>query len=258
MKFKFLRSIIVSTFLLIVIIPHQSNSQVLISLLFGDKLNSGGIEFGLDGGINLSNMSNTEGNLAANWNLGFFFYIDLTEKSFLHTGVLVKSQWGTNNLQPYPTGDADVDSLMLFEGTMDRNISYFNVPISYCYYVYKGIFLEGGFMLGLRAKATDEMRAKSTVGDDVVVEVDIRNQMTRLDAGVLGGAGYKFQKGLGISVGVRYYYGLVEAHTDNWGDKHNNSNLFFFVTAPIGKGKAERKREEKERQLREQGIQGNQ
>jgi hypothetical protein len=258
MKFKFLKSLVVYSLFLVFLIPKQSNSQVLMSLIFGDKLNTGKIEFGLDGGINLSNMSNTEGNMALDWNLGFFFYIDLTEKSFLHTGVLVKSQWGTNNLRPYPTGDDDVDSLMLEEGIMDRNISYFNVPISYCHYIYNGFFLEGGFMLGLRTKATDEMRATSDVGDDVIVQVDIRNQMTRLDAGLLGGAGYKFQKGLGVSVGVRYYYGLVEAHTDNWGNKHKNSNLFFFVTAPIGKGKAERKREEKERQLREQEMQGNQ
>lgn len=258
MKLKHLYSLVIFTFYLIVLIPRQADSQVLISLLFGDKLNSGNIEFGLDGGLNLSNMSNTEGNMALDWNLGFFFYIDLTEKSFLHTGVLVKSQWGVNNLRPYPTGDDDVDSLMYAEGTMDRNISYFNVPISYCHYIYKGVFLEGGFMFGLRSKATDEMRATSDVGDEVIVKVDISDQMTRLDAGLLGGMGYKFQKGLGISVGVRYYYGLVEAHTDNWGNKHNNSNLFFFVTAPIGKGKAQRKKEEKERQLREQEMQGNQ
>ncbi|WP_394774213.1 hypothetical protein [Flavobacterium sp.] len=31
-----------------------ARSQVLISLLFGDKLNSPFLEFGLDGGINLS------------------------------------------------------------------------------------------------------------------------------------------------------------------------------------------------------------
>ena len=258
MKLKPLNLLAVSAIFLFLLVPKQANSQVLMSLIFGDKLNTGKIEFGLDGGINLSNMSNTEGNMAANWNLGFFFYIDLTEKSFLHTGVLVKSQWGTNNLNPYPTGDDDVDSLMLGEGTMDRKISYFNVPITYCHYVYNGFFLEGGFMVGLRTKATDEMTATSTAGDDVIVQVDIRNQMTRLDAGLLGGIGYKFQKGLGISVGVRYYYGLVEAHTDNWGDKHNNSNLFFFITAPIGKGKAQRKREEKERQLREQQMQGDQ
>ena len=257
MKTKSQHIKIIFTLILIGFIPRQADSQVLLSLLFGDKLNSGKFEFGLDGGINLSNMSNTEGNMAPDWNIGFFFYIDLSEKSFIHTGVLVKSKWGVNNLGPYPTGDDDVDSLMHGESTMDRNISYFNVPISYCHYVYDGIFLEGGFMLGLRTKATDEMRATSTVGDDVIVQVDISNQLTRLDAGLLGGAGYKFQKGLGIALGVRYYYGLVEVHTDNWGNKHNNSNLFFFVTAPIGKGKAQRAKEEKERQLREQQMQNN-
>ena len=30
-----------------------SNAQVLISLIFGDELNSGNIEFGLDGGLEL-------------------------------------------------------------------------------------------------------------------------------------------------------------------------------------------------------------
>ena len=34
----------------------KGNSQVLISILLGDKLNSGKIEFGLDGGWSLSNL----------------------------------------------------------------------------------------------------------------------------------------------------------------------------------------------------------
>lgn len=43
---------------LILMLCHQSNGQVLISLLLGDKLNSGKLEFGLDGGVNWSNISN--------------------------------------------------------------------------------------------------------------------------------------------------------------------------------------------------------
>jgi len=37
-------------------------SQVLISLLFGDKLNSDGLEFGLEGGLNFSKISGLEAN----------------------------------------------------------------------------------------------------------------------------------------------------------------------------------------------------
>jgi len=230
---------------------------VLISLIFGDKLNTGTIEFGLDGGLNFSNMSNTEGSLAVGWNLGFFFYIDLTEKSFLHTGVLVKSPFGVNNLYPYPTGDSDVDSLMLNEGTVNRRLRYFNVPITYCYYIYDGIFLEGGFMLGLKSKAYDEFVATSDVGDEIVVSRNIKDQVTPLDAGALVGTGYKLQKGLGVSLGVRYYYGFVNAHTDSFGIKHKNSNLYMFVTIPIGKGKAQRKKAEKEQLLKEQQMNNN-
>jgi hypothetical protein len=36
------------------------NSQVLISLIFGDKLNSPKVEFGLEGGANFSTITNLE------------------------------------------------------------------------------------------------------------------------------------------------------------------------------------------------------
>jgi hypothetical protein len=229
-----------------------------MSLIFGDKLNTGRIEFGLDGGINFANMSSTEGNMALNWNIGFFFYIDLTEKSFIHTGVLIKSPFGVNNLTPYPTGDPDVDSIMLEGGSVDRTIRYFNVPITYCHYIYDGIFLEGGIMAGLRSrKSYDEFKTDSDVGDEVIVKRKIKDEVTPLDIGALVGGGYKFQKGLGIALGVRYYYGFVNAHTDYYGNKHKNSNLYLYITAPIGKGKAQRRQEEKERQMKEQQMQGN-
>jgi len=225
---------------------QAAQSQVLISLLLGDKLNSGDIEFGLDGGFNYSDMSNSEGNWARGLNLGFFFYFKLKENSWIHTGVLVKSPFGGNNLYPYPTGDEDVDSLMLTDGHINRNIRYFNVPITYCHYIYKPFFVEGGVMLGLRNKAFDEFISKSTVGDEIVVKRDIKNQVKALDAGLLAGVGYKFQKGLGIALGARYYYGLVNVHTDVNDIKHKNSNLYLFITVPVGKGRAEKKKAEKE------------
>ena len=52
---------------------HQAKSQVLISLIFGDKLNSPFLEFGLEGGINFSNISNLESSgTNPGFNLGFY------------------------------------------------------------------------------------------------------------------------------------------------------------------------------------------
>lgn len=46
--------------LLLMLLSAPLQSQVLLSLIFGDKLNSDGVEFGLEGGYNFSNVSNLE------------------------------------------------------------------------------------------------------------------------------------------------------------------------------------------------------
>ena len=56
-------------------ISYTSQSQILISLLFGDKLNSPGVEFGLEGGLNYSTISGFESNsYLGNFYLGFYFH----------------------------------------------------------------------------------------------------------------------------------------------------------------------------------------
>ena len=53
---------------------QTANSQVLISLLLGDKLNSPNLEFGLEGGLNWSNIKGGEDfSTATDFHLGFYF-----------------------------------------------------------------------------------------------------------------------------------------------------------------------------------------
>ena len=62
---------------------------MLLSLIFGDALNSDGLEFGLQGGFNWSSMSGLEtssGN--STFNLGFYFDIKLKEHLSIYTGVI--------------------------------------------------------------------------------------------------------------------------------------------------------------------------
>jgi len=46
----------------LLIAGSAAQSQVLITLLLGDKLNSDGLEFGLEGGLNWANVSGLETN----------------------------------------------------------------------------------------------------------------------------------------------------------------------------------------------------
>jgi len=80
-------------------IGYGIQSQVLIALLLGDKLNTGNIEFGLDGGFSFANISGMDTNdKLSEFNLGFYFDIKIKEQWYLNTGVLMKSTLGVDNL----------------------------------------------------------------------------------------------------------------------------------------------------------------
>jgi hypothetical protein len=80
-----------------IFLTQSAHGQVIISLLFGDKLNSGKVEFGLDGGVNFSSLTaNSGSNPLTAFNLGFYFDIKTSERWMIHTGVIVKSTMGAD------------------------------------------------------------------------------------------------------------------------------------------------------------------
>ncbi len=217
------------------------NSQVLISLLFGDKLNSPKIEFGLEGGANFSTISNLEGTKnRTDFNLGFYFDFRLKNPAWaINTGVIVKSTLGANELPVYSLNNTELDNA--FEGGhVDRKIGYFHVPVMIKYKFDNNIYVKAGTQLGLLSKANDEFK-NDYVGNDLVYKNNIRDKIHVIDAGLAIGAGYRLMGGNGMNLGVNYYYGLVPVMK---GDSNPNQyHRSFYVTAgiPIGKGKAEKK-----------------
>jgi hypothetical protein len=232
---------------------QKANSQVLISLLFGDKLNSEKLKFGLDGGVNWSNITNLDpSNYKAHFNLGFYFDFLLKEntKWYLHTGVLVKSSMGPQGLNPYTIGNSELDSLFT-GGKMSRKLSYFNVPILVRYQFKNMIYIEAGPNLGLLYKAYDIFYADVKDKKDLTYELEVRDRYNRIDVGVMGGVGFQVLKGTGYNFGMRYYYGLTELMKDNSGDPQRNSSFYLYASFPVGAGekakaKAEAKKLEKQ------------
>lgn len=225
---------------------NQAESQVLISLLFGDDLNTGKVEFGLDGGYTLSNQNGlADSKMLNSWNLGFYFDIKLKNAWILHTGVLVKSTMGADEIPVYSLNNPELDNLYQ-NGSIQRNMSYFNVPILMKYTFKNRFYLEGGPQLGLLYKATDEFQNKID-GNELSYSKDVREEFHPLDAGLVGGVGYRIKKGFGMNVAIRYYYGLVDVLIDDSGDVVSNQSLYLNVGIPIGVGKAMKKMEEKKK-----------
>lgn len=225
--------------LLFTAIYTPAKSQILISLLLGDKLNTGKIEFGLEGGLNYVGFHNLdEGSHIPNLNLGFYFYFKESDHSYIQTGVLVKENQGARDLNVYYIGDPAIDSLFV-DGRVDRKIGYFQVPFTYHYRISSGIFLEGGFQLALRNKARDYFTKNVIKDDDLNFIYDTNDNYKRLDAGLIAGLGYKFRKREnghpGISIGGKYYYGLVNVSGVD-SEELMNDSFYIYVRIPVGGG----------------------
>ena len=221
-------------------------SQVLISLLFGDKLNSPKIEFGLVGGLNRSyflDYNNSSG--LNNFNIGFYFHLLLKNNSYLSTGVLVKSNSGATGMPTYSLENPDVNNLFS-SGTLTTIVNYFYVPILFQQRFYQRFYAELGFQVGLRSKAYDYFD-NNVDGNDLSYKIDVRDDYVRLDAGLMGGLGFKFsKKQKSPAVGVNYYYGLVNvSKLENTNIR--NSGIYIYGKIPIGVKKAEREQAEKEK-----------
>jgi hypothetical protein len=221
---------IVFSFLLVGL---TSQSQVLISLLLGDVLNSDKLEFGLEGGMNWTTTSGFEtNNYARFFNMGFYFDMKMKNQWNFYTGVLVKSNIGVDKLTMNDLNTLNVttwDSV----GEYKQVINEFLVPAFIKYNFKNHMYIEAGPQFGLRFKGFVEYNS-DIEGIEARTREDNKDMLQKLDVGIGAGLGYKLLKGQGWTIGAKYYYGFVDAFKNIPGTKSSSINL--KVNIPIGKG----------------------
>lgn len=217
--------------------PAALNAQVLISLLFGDALNTEKIEFGLVGGLNRSyirTISDADGK--NNFNIGFYFHIQTMKNSYISTGVLVKSNVGATGMPTYSIGDPDFDDVYA-EGVLTKKIPVFTVPILFQQRFNQRWYIEAGPQLALIHQPTDIFEVES-YGGDLTYTTNTRGQYQYIDFGFYGGVGFKvLKKQKSTSIGVGYYIGLADVAKDAY-PEIKNSSFYLFCKVPIGVGKS--------------------
>ena len=84
--------------IILILASYPLRGQVIISLLLGDKLNSGKVEFGLDGGVNYPSIRGLDGGKAkSTFNIGFYFDIKMNKYSDSNIAVdlaFSNNYWG--------------------------------------------------------------------------------------------------------------------------------------------------------------------
>jgi len=217
--------------LILVSIINTSQAQILISLLLGDKLNTGKIEFGLEGGMNISSINQLETNKSMRaFNLGFYFDIKLKNQWELATGCLVKAKHGADELTNADLKDLNADTIS-GGGNYTLHHGYFMVPILLKYKFHNRIYLEAGTRLSLLNKAWVQYDYEENKNEAKVKQYN-RDGISRLDAGAEIGIGYRLAEINSMSFGIRYYYGLVDVFQNKSGS--NNQAIFLLVKIPIG------------------------
>ncbi len=223
--------------LLMLLTASAAHSQILMSILFGDKLNSDGLEFGLEVGLNSSNIAGLEADkrLSA-LNLGFYFDIRLKNQWYLYTGVLAKSRLGANELS-----EEDLSFLSITpnvqEGTYSQKINYFLLPAFLKYSFHNRIYLETGPQFGVRNKAWVEFNSETDDGNLRIRDFN-KAAINFFDAGWVIGTGYKLRPDSGITIGIKYYSGFTNVYKERAGSRNNS--IFLKANIPIGAHKSEK------------------
>ncbi|WP_224483313.1 porin family protein [Robertkochia aurantiaca] len=218
---------------LLVIFPVQS--QILMSLIFGDDLNSEKMAFG----IHLDQAWNQysgleEGKPLRTFNMGLFFTRKFDDHWKGNLMMLAKYKKGISELSAYGLGDDNLDA-SFSEAQVSREINYLSIPVTIQYMADFGGFLEAGPQLSFRTRARDIFTVSD--GKDQLVYINrIDEEVTRWDFGFVVGTGIYLGPEKLTAVGFRYHGGFTDILKNESGNQVN-MQWSIFVQIPIGRGK---------------------
>lgn len=187
--------------------------RLLIVLIAGVSFTvanaQGSVQFGVKGGLNLSNATVSDGyngysfsNLA-NFNLGVFLKVPVARFFSIQPEVYYSGQ-----------GFKDVDQNTGY--TYSEHINYLNIPLLAKFTIPVGFFLETGPQLGLKLNAKEKEAGIST---------DVSTDYKSADFSWVIGAGYKIPMAP-VAIDLRYNFGISNIANDpNYGSSVGQPGL---------------------------------
>ncbi|RFM27307.1 outer membrane beta-barrel protein [Deminuibacter soli] len=213
----------------------MAGAQVLISLVFGKKLNTDKLEFGLmvaPGAVSLTGMN---GKYKPALDLGLYFNFKVSENLFLHPEAIPKSAFGTKQLPVYATGNANIDTLF-GNGYVQKNIKGISLPLLIHYRIKGLLFAELGPQVDWLLKTKDVFKTE-TNGNPLNYTINTNHSVTHFGIGAVAGLAYKLRKDKGLGIGIRYCFGMTDMIKNVSGSQRSQA-WFCTISIPIGAGAA--------------------
>jgi hypothetical protein len=212
-----------------------SSGQVVIALLFGDKLNTDKLEFGLTVTPSLTNITNNDSKLKTGLNLGIYFNFRPDKRFYLRVEGIAKGSFGAGSIKPYPTGNDSLDALFR-SGSVERKITGFGLPVLCHYRIGGNFFAEAGIQADWFLKAKDIFQS-DVGGQQLEYTLTTSDEYTKLDLAADVGVFYKPRKDRkSVGIGLRYVHGLTDIAKTAAGTQANYM-WQLNITIPVGAGK---------------------
>ncbi|MXV51135.1 outer membrane beta-barrel protein [Pedobacter sp. HMF7647] len=216
-----------------------ARGQIVMGLLFGDKLNSDELSFGIHVDYGLSRLSNiSDQKSLSSVNLGLFFTYHFNQKWHANLEMLAKLRKGANKLQPYDLGNDSLNTQFI-DGDVQRRIGYLALPMTMQYQT-GNFFFELGPLIGLRIKAEDVFSADQPQGE-LKLTRNIKDETNVWDLGWIAGGGFSIGKSKSLSLGLRYTGGFTDV-MQNIDGRQENQQWSIYTNIPIGRAKAAAKK----------------
>jgi hypothetical protein len=229
-----MKKIILMSLTSILLLP-SARSQVLIAILFGDKLNTPNIEFGLNIGANITTLQNyPKAKFQTGLNLGLYFNFKLSDHFYLHPEMLFMNQMGARGVNK-----SDLPFIELQHETLETwtESNYFTLVFLPRYKLTNQLYFEAGLHGSYLLTADDYFLIKPENESELQYKIHARPRMNKFDVGADVGLGYKFGKGDGVNLSLRYSNGFINILKDGDLEPERNRGIHVHVGIPIGVGK---------------------
>ncbi len=213
-----------------------SQAQVLIGVLFGEKLSTPTFNMGFEVGLNFSDYEGfADSDRTRHTVFGLFADWRFSENFHFAGAVLPIAGRGADGLAPVLTGDPVFDG-QTAAASMERSLGYVEIPLllKWAPQREEGFRIGVGPSFGIVTGANDRYDIVSPDGLHYVLERDIGDDLPGLDMGASVDVEWRFPV---LSIAARYTYGVTDMRLEGSPDEIHSHVLTGTGRIYLGKKK---------------------
>ena len=214
-----------------------SGQAALLVLIFGEKAASENFYFSLKAGLNYSMISGVDqGKNRIGGNFGLINNIRITDDYFLTPEFIALSPRGVRGQPVLNTGNPELDSLLSTHESSDRRLSYIDIPVLLKRNLGKRWAISAGPQFSFLTGATDTYFSKPIAGTELTTEVDISEEIAKMDVAAVLDISYvvsEGKKGKGMNLFFRVSRGFIDMNKNSDRNPAYNTTFQFGASFPF-------------------------